>query len=66
METKFKLSRSYKNLFIYSFVENFGNTLNFSVIDHCYIEIPVPEEVDTGIIIETRKFLFIKNTNTIL
>lgn len=38
-EFKLKLSRNYKNLYIYDIVENFGKTINFSKIDYGYVKI---------------------------
>lgn len=38
-EFKLKLSRNYKNLYIYDIVENFGKTINFSKIDYGFIKI---------------------------
>jgi len=34
-EIELNLSRNYKNLFIYNFVENIGNTINFSRVEEC-------------------------------
>lgn len=45
IDIDFKLSRNYKNIFVYNFVENLGDSINMSMTEYAYIRISCDKDV---------------------